>query len=83
MTLSISLPPQVEAKLRERAAAEGKEPTAYAAQLVEEAVTRPSLEELLSVSQAEFAATGMTKQQVLDWGHELLQKVRDDKARPA
>jgi len=48
MTLSIALSPQIEAKLKERAAAKGKDPTAYAAELVEEAVTKPSLDEILA-----------------------------------
>ena len=41
MTLSISLSRETEAKLLERAAAAGKEPTAYALQLLERAVNGP------------------------------------------
>lgn len=76
MTLTISLSPEAEAKLKERAAAEGKEPTAYASTLVENAVNRPSLEELLGPVQAEFARSGMTQAELLDLGRELLEKVR-------
>jgi hypothetical protein len=83
MTLSISISPGAEAKLIERAAAEGKDPTAYAAELVESAVSRPTLQELLSKSQAEFASTGMGRQEMMDFGRELLEKVRDEKAKGA
>ncbi|HEY8750501.1 MAG TPA: hypothetical protein VIM11_21125 [Tepidisphaeraceae bacterium] len=83
MTLSISLSPEVEARLKERAAAEGKDPTAYVSDLVTQVITQPSLEELLAVSQAEFASTGMTSDEVMDFGRELLEKIRDEKAPKA
>lgn len=35
-TLSISLPPETEARLRERAAAEGKDPAAFVLEVVQE-----------------------------------------------
>ena len=78
MTLNISISPKAEAKLKERAAAEGKGPTAYASDLVQEAVTRPTLEELLATSQAEFPSTGMTWDEIMDFGRGILQKVRDE-----
>jgi hypothetical protein len=78
MTLSISLSPEVEARLKERAAAEGKDPTAYVSELVAEAITQPSLEELLAVSQAEFASTGMTPDEVMDFGRDLLSATWND-----
>jgi hypothetical protein len=65
MTLIIPISPQVESKIRERAAAEGKEPTAYAAKLLEQAVSRISLDEILAPLRQEFAASGMTDEQLL------------------
>ena len=41
---------------------------------IEQAVTQPSLEELLAVSQGEFAATGMTEDQMMDFGREFCLK---------
>ncbi|HUB25729.1 MAG TPA: DUF433 domain-containing protein [Tepidisphaeraceae bacterium] len=38
MTLSISLSPRIEALLKERAAAEGKDPTTFASELIEAVV---------------------------------------------
>jgi hypothetical protein len=81
MVLSISLSPVAEAKLKERAVAEGKDPSAYAADLLEKAVTRPSLEELLTPSQAEFARTGKTKDQVMEIGRRAVERVRGAKGR--
>jgi len=79
MMLSISLSAKAEAKLKERAAAEGKDPTAYASDLLEQAVTRQSLYELLAPSQAEFAKTGKTKQQVMEMGRRIVGRVQDAK----
>ena len=58
MTLSVSLSRKAEAKLKKQAAAEGKDPMSYVSDILERAVTRPSLQQLLALSQAEFAKTG-------------------------
>jgi hypothetical protein len=76
MTLSVSLSRKAEAKLRQRAAAEGKDPTAFASDLLEKAITRPGLQELLAVSQAEFAKTGKTRSQVMEMGRRIVARVR-------
>jgi hypothetical protein len=81
MVLSISLSPTAEAKLRERAVAEGKKPSAYARDLLERAVTRPSLAELLGSSQAEFAKTGKSKEQVMEMGRRIVERVRGAKGK--
>jgi hypothetical protein len=65
MSLVIPISPQVESKIRERAAAEGKEPTAYAAKLLEQAVSRLSLDEILAPLRQEFAASATTDAQLL------------------
>jgi hypothetical protein len=41
MRLNISISSEAEMRLKERAAAEGKDPTRYAEELVENAVTKP------------------------------------------
>ena len=81
MALSVSLSPKAEAKLKERAAAEGKDPTAYASDLLEQAVTRPSLQELLAPSQAQFAKTGKTREQVMEIGRRIVDRVRGAKGK--
>jgi hypothetical protein len=80
MTLSISLSPKAEAKLKKRAAAEGKDPTVYASDLLERAVSRPSLAELLAPSQAEFSGTGKTRKQVMAMGRRIVKRVRNAKS---
>jgi hypothetical protein len=65
MTLIIPLSPCVEAKLRERAAADGKDPSAYASELIEQAVSRTSLDELLAPLRREFAASGTTDEELV------------------
>ncbi len=64
MSLSISLSPQAEANLRQRAAAEGKDPTAYASELVENAVTKPTLDEILAPYRKQISESGMSDQQL-------------------
>lgn len=78
MTLTISIPDDVASRLSERAAASGQAVPDYASQLVTQAVKSPSLEELLAPVQSEFAKSGMTEQQLLDLGRELLRKVRQE-----
>jgi len=65
MTLVIPVSPEVESKLRERAAAEGKDPAAYASKIIEQAVARPSLDELLAPLRREFAASGATDDELV------------------
>jgi hypothetical protein len=79
MTLSISLSRKAQAKLKKQAAAEGKDLTAYASDLLEKAVTRPTLQELLAPSQAQFSKSGKTRQQVMEMGHKIVQRVRGAK----
>jgi len=79
MTLSVSISTEAEAKLRQRAAAEGKEPTAYASQILEEAITSPTLDELLTSVRADFAASGMSERDIMDLGREELNALRRDR----
>ena len=80
MEMTISIPEEIALKLEKRAAVLGKTLPAYTAELVTETVTQPSLEELLAVSQGEFASTGMTEAEMMDLGRDLLDKVRGEKA---
>jgi len=76
MTLSVALTRQAQIRLKQRAAAAGQDPAAYATDLLERAVTRPSLQELLAPSQAEFAQTGKTRAQIMAMGRRIVQRVR-------
>jgi len=79
MTLSVTLSRKAQAKLNKRAAAVGKDPTAYASDLLEQAVTRPTLQELLAPSQAEFTRTGKSRGQLMEMGRRIVRRVRGAK----
>lgn len=79
MTLTISLSPAVEAKLRELAAARGQEPTAYASKLVEDAVSRPSLREILDPVQTDFAQSGVSEAELMEMGRRELESMRRER----
>jgi hypothetical protein len=79
MTVTISIPDDVANKLHERAAASGQAVPVYASQLVEQAVRSPTLEELLAPVQADFARGGMTEDQLIELGRNLLHEVRATK----
>ena len=78
MTLGVDHPPEAEAKLRERAAISGEPVDAYAAKVLLDALTAPTIDELLAPVREQAAASGMTEQELLDFGRELLQKTRDE-----
>lgn len=78
MTLSISISPDMEHKLRERAALEGKAPEAYAADLLLRDLTRPSLEALLEPVWEDFARSGLTEAQIMDLGRKELEALRGE-----
>jgi len=64
MALVIPVSPDVESKLRERAAAEGKDTAAYAGKILEQAIARPSLDQMLAPLRQEFAASGATDEEL-------------------
>jgi hypothetical protein len=59
MTISISLNPQTEAKLRQRAGELGKDVAAVASELLEQAVSGSSVEEALAPFRKQVADSGM------------------------
>jgi predicted DNA-binding protein len=83
LTMKVRLSKQASEKLNKRATESGRDVAAIASDLIEQAIAQPSLEELLVVSQAEFASTGMTESEMMDFGRELLGKVRSAKASGA
>ncbi len=64
MALSIPLSAEAEAKLNEQAAAAGKDAARYAAEIVEAAVTKPTLDQILAPVREEFARSGMTEEEL-------------------
>lgn len=80
MTISISVSPAAEARLRERAAAAGQPVPEFVSRLVEQAAAAASLEEVLAPIRREFAESGMSEDeltQVLeDAKHEMRRERR-------
>ena len=79
MNVTISISDDAAAKLRERAIASGQPVSEYTSKLVEQAVKSPTLEELIAPVQADFARSGMSTDQFLNFGRDLLDKVRAEK----
>lgn len=63
--LTIEIPPQLEARLREQAEALGKDVNAYVAHLVAHAAERATLEKLLAPLREQFAATGVSDEELV------------------
>jgi hypothetical protein len=78
MTLVIPVSPDVESKLRERAAAEGKDPAAYAGKILEQAIARPSLDQILAPLRQEFAASGTTDEELVKQINEARDAYRNE-----
>jgi hypothetical protein len=65
MTLNLDLDPDIEAKLRQRAAAAGKDPETYALEAVLEKLTGPhTLADILAPVHEEFRRSGMSQEEL-------------------
>jgi hypothetical protein len=60
MRYTITLPDETEAKLQERARSSGTSADAYLQQLVQTALAKPTLREILAPIHQEFVASGMS-----------------------
>jgi hypothetical protein len=60
-TLHITLPPDTEARLRERALARGQDLATTAARLIDEGVRRPDLDQILAPVRRAFEVSGMSE----------------------
>ena len=76
--LQILLPPDCEEVLRERAQAIGEDVSSYAARLLEQALSTPSIDELLAPFRRQVEESGMTDQQLDEFGEELRREVRQE-----
>jgi pyruvate/oxaloacetate carboxyltransferase len=64
MTLTVSISAEAEAKLIAKAAAAGVDVTTFAAQTLERAASKPTLEEILAPLRSEFERSGMTEDEL-------------------
>jgi hypothetical protein len=71
MVLQIPLPPELEAKLRERAKARGEDVSAVAARLLEDALGTATVDELLAPFRRQVADSGITDDELDRLGEEF------------
>jgi hypothetical protein len=81
--IQIALPPDTEETLRERAKASGENIASYAARLLQEALSTPSVDELLAPFRKQVEESGITDPQLDQLGEELRREVRQERARKA
>jgi hypothetical protein len=88
MTITISLTPETEERLRSRAAATGLAPDALAEQLLQQALLGPTvasggpgtaLDEILAPFRKEVQESGMTDEQLKNFFTEMRDEVRAEK----
>ena len=79
--ITLRLSQQAREKLAERAAQSGQDVDHYTSELIEQAVTRPTLDELLAPVRDDFAKSGMSEKQIMDLGRRELEALRRE--RPA
>ena len=81
MTLSITLSNEIEAKLRQKAAASGEPVDAYAAKVLERAITAPTVDELLAPFRQQVERSGMSDQELDEFFEDVREKAYQDRQR--
>ena len=76
--LQIPLSPDTEEALRERAKANGEDVPSYAARLLKEALSAPSVDELLAPFRKQVEESGITDTELNQLGEELRRDVRQE-----
>jgi len=77
--LQIPLPPDTEQTLRERARANGEDVASYVARLIQQALTAPSVDELLAPFRKQVDESGISDDDLDRLGEELRQEVRQER----
>ncbi len=79
MDITITIEPDVQAKLQQRAASLGKNVKKYLEEMVRTEVLRPSLDEILAPVRKEFAESGMTEDELDDFLNKELRAFWEEK----
>lgn len=79
MTIQISLPPEAEARLRAEAEAVGQDVASYATQLLREALTAPSVDELLAPFRQQVEESGISDRELDEFYEGLRDKVTQER----
>lgn len=79
IAMRLRLTQQAKDKLAEQAARSGRPLDEVASELLEQAVARPSVDELLAPFRKQVAESGMSDEELDDFHRRLLQEVRAEK----
>ena len=80
MTVTVNLPPETEARLQARAAAQGQEVSAYVQQLIENELQNAlSLDEVLAPFRKQVEESGMTDEELEAFFEEVREEVWQEK----
>lgn len=77
--VTLRLSEWARAKLAEQAANTGQDLSAVASDLIEQAVTRPTIDEVLAPYRRQVAESGMSDDELDNFHRDLLAKVRSEK----
>ena len=83
MDMMISISEDVVARLKERAAESGETMPAYAAKVLSETVTRPTIDEILAPFRKQVAESGMSDEALDDFFRGELDALRREKKAKA
>jgi pyruvate-formate lyase len=83
LAVKLRLSLQTSEKLIQRAAQSGRDVSSLAADLIEEAISRPTVDEVLAPFRKQVAESGLTDTELDDLHRDLLTKVRHEKQAKA
>lgn len=75
-TLTLRISGGTSRKLARRAAEAGEDVVTFASEIVERAVGRPTLDEILAPVRADFVKSGLSEPRIMKLGRKLVKKVR-------
>jgi predicted transcriptional regulator len=79
MPITLRLSDAARKKLAELAAASGQDVAHYASDLIEEAITRPTIDEILAPVRDDFAKSGLGEDEIMELGRRELEALRQEK----
>ncbi len=79
LAMRLRLTQKAKDKLTQQAAETGRQLDDVASELLEQAIARPSVDELLAPFRKQVAESGMSDEELDDFHRDLLQKVRAEK----
>jgi hypothetical protein len=79
MVISISLSPELEDRLKAKAAAAGLDMATFASRTLERVAARPSLDEVLEPLRAEFYRSGMSENELTEFLEQAKHEARTER----